>query len=148
MKPGRLTTGWMSSPSTFAANDRSLSRRSSCCMERIRCPCRAFNNKSNDLASIRSCCVCGMGNSWVKRRKKAGPARVFPQQVMLRGFWQCGKYWMLLRISMIMRRTPLIRAAIKQQLKATLTEMWMPSCGSGTFKPQEALPYEYKPCGC
>lgn len=34
--------------------------------------------------------------------------------------------------------------AIKQQLKATLTEMWNAELRLRTFKPQEALPYEYK----
>jgi hypothetical protein len=35
-------------------------------------------------------------------------------------------------------------AATKQQLKATLTEMWNAELRLRTFKPQEALPYEYK----
>jgi len=34
--------------------------------------------------------------------------------------------------------------AIKQQLKATLTEMWNAELRLRTFRPQEALPYEYK----
>jgi len=34
--------------------------------------------------------------------------------------------------------------AIKQQLKATLTEMWDAELRLRTLKPQEALPYEYK----
>ena len=34
--------------------------------------------------------------------------------------------------------------AIKQQLKATLTEMWNAELRLRTFKPQDALPYEYK----
>lgn len=34
--------------------------------------------------------------------------------------------------------------AIKQQLKATLTEMWNAELRLRTFKPREALPYEYK----
>jgi hypothetical protein len=34
--------------------------------------------------------------------------------------------------------------AIKQQLKATLTEMWNAELRLRTFKPQEALPYAYK----
>jgi hypothetical protein len=34
--------------------------------------------------------------------------------------------------------------AIKQQLKATLSEMWSAELRLRTFKPQEALPYEYK----
>lgn len=34
--------------------------------------------------------------------------------------------------------------AIKQQLKATLNEMWNAELRLRTFKPQEALPYEYK----
>ncbi|MDO6434975.1 hypothetical protein Q4E93_30455 [Flavitalea sp. BT771] len=34
--------------------------------------------------------------------------------------------------------------AIKQQLKATLTEMWNAELRLRTFKPLEALPYEYK----
>jgi len=34
--------------------------------------------------------------------------------------------------------------AIKQQLKATLNEMWSAELRLRTFKPQEALPYEYK----
>lgn len=33
---------------------------------------------------------------------------------------------------------------VKQQLKATLTEMWNAELRLRTFKPQEALPYEYK----
>lgn len=33
---------------------------------------------------------------------------------------------------------------VKQQLKATLTEMWGAELRLRTFKPQEALPYEYK----
>lgn len=33
---------------------------------------------------------------------------------------------------------------IKQQLKATLTEMWKAEIRLRTFKPQEALPFEYK----
>src|SRR6185295_2228842 len=36
------------------------------------------------------------------------------------------------------------KPAIKQQLKATLTEMWNAELRLRTFKPQEALPYEYK----
>jgi hypothetical protein len=35
-------------------------------------------------------------------------------------------------------------AATRQQLKATLTEMWDAELRLRTFKPQEALPYEYK----
>lgn len=35
-------------------------------------------------------------------------------------------------------------AATKQQLKATLTEMWNAELRLRTFKPQDALPYEYK----
>lgn len=35
-------------------------------------------------------------------------------------------------------------AATKQQLKATLTEMWNAELRLRTFKPREALPYEYK----
>jgi hypothetical protein len=34
--------------------------------------------------------------------------------------------------------------AVKQQLKATLTEMWNAELRLRTFKPQDALPYEYK----
>jgi hypothetical protein len=37
-----------------------------------------------------------------------------------------------------------LEPAVKEQLKATLTEMWNAELRLRTFKPQEALPYEYK----
>ena len=37
-----------------------------------------------------------------------------------------------------------LEPAVKEQLKATLTEMWNAELRLRTFKPQEALPFEYK----
>ncbi|HVW59865.1 MAG TPA: DUF4175 family protein [Puia sp.] len=141
-----LSTGLDVKPGLFRSQRQIIIETEQLLREKDTIPAQIFNNKSNDLAIDQKLLRLRYGKFLGEEAEEGGVNESFSAAgAGPEDFGNAAK----VRDAFTDKHdnaedATFFEPAIKQQLKATLTEMWNAELRLRTFKPQEALPYEYK----
>ncbi len=141
-----LTTGLDVKPELFRSQRQIIIETEQLLREKDTISAQTFNNKSNDLGIDQKLLRLRYGKFLGEEAEEGGMDESFSSAGAGPGdFGNAAK----VRDAFTDKHdnaedATFFEPAIKQQLKATLTEMWNAELRLRTFKPREALPYEYK----
>jgi hypothetical protein len=141
-----LTTGVDVKPEFFRSERQIIIETEQLLREKDTMSLQAFNNKSNDLGIDQKLLRLRYGKFLGEEAEEGGNDESFSKAGGApRDFGNAAKVLDAFTDKHDNAEdATYFEPAIKQQLKATLTEMWNAELRLRTFKPQEALPYEYK----
>jgi hypothetical protein len=141
-----LTTGVDVKPEFFRSERQIIIETEQLLRDKDTMSLQAFNNKSNDLGIDQKLLRLRYGKFLGEEAEEGGNGESFSKAGGVPGdFGNAAKVLDAFTDKHDNAEdATYFEPAIKRQLKATLTEMWNAELRLRTFKPQEALPYEYK----
>ena len=140
-----LTTGVDIKPEYFRSERQIILETEQLLKEKDTITVSAFNNRSNDLGFDQKLLRLRYGKFLGEEAEEGGPAEGRSGEIAPGDFGNAAK---ILDVYTDKHDNAedatYFEPAIKEQLKATLTEMWNAELRLRTYKPAEALPYAYK----